>query len=356
MANRKDQVVISIIIATYNSSLTLKKVLDSIRSQSFPSNKLQILIVDGGSMDNSLDIAKKYNCKIINNTKTEPVNAKFLGYIYAKSKYIIYLDHDEVLENRRSLEIKYNTLKKNNNIKSVIGSGYKNPPDYPFINRYINEFGDPFSFFIYKLSKDSRFFLNEMKRRYEILEDNVEFSLFNLENNSNMPLIELCAAASMIDAEYMKKHFPETLKKSELIPHFFYLLHKKMPYVAVTKNDSLIHYSSESISKYLNKIVWRVKNNIHHRDSLGMAGYTGRKKYGSNTNHRGLLFIPYAYSLVFPLYDSLLLMYTRKDFGYFLHVFLTLFTATIILYNYLLKMMYIKPKLKSYDETKEISQ
>ncbi len=45
---------ISIVIACYNSERTIEQCLNSIRSQRYPQNKIEIIAVDGGSKDNTL--------------------------------------------------------------------------------------------------------------------------------------------------------------------------------------------------------------------------------------------------------------------------------------------------------------
>ena len=52
--------IISVVIPTYNSEKTLEKSLKSIREQSFNQEEIEILIIDGGSTDNTLEIAKKH--------------------------------------------------------------------------------------------------------------------------------------------------------------------------------------------------------------------------------------------------------------------------------------------------------
>jgi len=160
--------IISIIIATFNSGKLLPLVFDALKKQTYPREKMEILVLDGGSSDNTLELAQKFGCIIINNPRTEPVYAKYLGYIYATGKYITYLDHDEVLENPNSLKLKVSILQKNTMVKVVIGSGYKNPVSINSINYYINEFGEPFSFFIYRFSKADSFFIPKMRKKYVI--------------------------------------------------------------------------------------------------------------------------------------------------------------------------------------------
>ena len=51
---------ISFIIPTYNASIHIETCLQSIRKQKYPQEKVEILILDGDSSDNTLSIVKKY--------------------------------------------------------------------------------------------------------------------------------------------------------------------------------------------------------------------------------------------------------------------------------------------------------
>ena len=351
-----NKVEISVIIATFNSAKLLPKVLKSLYYQNIDKKRYEVIFVDGGSTDGTLTLARRSGIEVIHNPRTEPVYGKYLGYTKAKGKYILYLDHDEVLESSSSLVKKYTVFKENSEVKAVIGAGYKNPPNYSFINEYINEFGDPFSFYIYRLSKNADYFLTEMKRRYSVLKDTDEYTLFRLYTAERMSIIELCAGGSMFDAAYMKSEFPDTLKNPALIPHFFYLMNTKKIIIAVTKNDALIHYSSDTFRKYLNKIKWRVKNNIFHVKTMGKAGFSGRLIYQSSKDkYRSYLYPLYVFSLLFPLMDSFYLVITRRKLLYMMHFPLSLYTGFFILYYFLLKSLSITYKLKSYDESKIIS-
>ena len=347
---------ISVIIATYNSEKTLPLVLKALRQQTFPQDKLEVLLLDGGSTDKTRKIGKEFGCTIINNPRTEPVYAKFLGYKKAKGKYIVYLDHDEVLENKNSLKDRMECLEKEKDVQTALVSGYVNPEGYPFINEYINEFGDPFSCFIYRLSKSASFFLPSMNTKYKRVKDTKMYSIFSLKSVTKMPIIELCAAGTMTNKEYMQKEFPETLKKPDLIPHFFYLLLEKCPTVAIAKNDTILHYSSDTLKKYLNKIRWRVKNNIYHVSDMGMSGFTGRNRYNPFlTQQKKYLFLPYVYFIAPLFLDTLYLMITRKKVGYWLHAPLSIFTANLIVYHTIHKFFGSTQVLKSYDESKIVS-
>jgi glycosyltransferase involved in cell wall biosynthesis len=338
--------VVCIVIATFNSEATLKMVLDSICAQSLSNILIKILIVDGGSTDNTLGIAKQYKTEILQNSFVEPNYGKFLAYTKTREKFILFLDSDEVLSNKNCLQNRINLMMSHSNIPAIIGSGYLDPPHTTFVNKYINEFGDPFSFFVYRLSKSTRYFLTTMRSRYQIIEETASCVVFNLANVKQLPIIELTAGGSLINVQLLKKLFPETLKHVGLINHAFYLFQQKISLIAVAKNDSVIHYSTTSLSKYIRKISWRVSSNIHHSASSGISGFVGRSIY-SPIGYK-YLFIPYSFSIIFPLFDSLYLAYTRNNLGYLMHLPLCLITASLVVYNYFLKTIGLTPAKTSY--------
>ncbi len=60
---KRKNALISIIIATYNAGLQLQECLASIAQQSYDS--IEIFIIDGGSADNTSEIAKKFSGRSI---------------------------------------------------------------------------------------------------------------------------------------------------------------------------------------------------------------------------------------------------------------------------------------------------
>lgn len=341
--------LISIIIATYNSERTLKKTLQSIKNQNYSNEKIEILIVDGGSTDNTKTIAKLYKCRILKNPKIDPVSAKQIGLQEASGKYALFLDSDEVLEKTTSLMSKYLAFQKEDKIKSVIPNGYKTPKNGAPINYYINEFGDPFSYFIYKESKGSDFFIKDWSRKYKkSYEDNDIITFAFSKTDTQIPLLELSAGGCMIDWEYVNKTFPEIKSNASMITHLFYLLKNNGSQLAITKDDSTIHYSSDTLNKYLKKLSSRIKNNIFNTN-IGWVGFKGREQFQpSNLNMKQYLFIPYSMSLVLPGIDSLHLWLSRKKAIYLLHLPLCIYTSLMIIYFLIIKTLGIKPDIRVY--------
>ena len=91
----------TIIIANYNNEVYLKKCLDSVLNQKY--KKIEVIVVDDYSNDNSLNILNKYknSIKIIKNKKKtkygsfNQINAYQLGFKKSKGKIIFFLDSDD---------------------------------------------------------------------------------------------------------------------------------------------------------------------------------------------------------------------------------------------------------------------
>lgn len=340
--------VITVGIATFNSEQTLSKTLKSIKKQSYPQTKIEILIIDGGSVDKTLEIAQQFKARIIKNSKTELIYAKYIAFYKAKGKYLVYLDSDEVLESSDSLIKKYRIFQVNKKIRSVFLGGYKTLPSFAPINNYINEFGDPFSFFIYRESKGDQFLVRNFMNKYhnQIVYDDYEKVVINFNKVDPLPLVELWAGGSMIDLEYSKKTFPQIRENPGLIAHLFYLLNKEGTYLAISKKDYTIHNSVVGVEKYLKKIRSRISNNIYNTP-MGEGGFIGRDKFQKKPFIR-FLFIPYTLSIIFPLIDSVYLCWTRRRKVYLIHVVLCIYSCLYIVYYFISKKLHIKPKMKTY--------
>lgn len=347
---------LTIVIATYNSEKRLLQVFETLSLQSLAREKYEVIVVDGGSNDNTKGVAKKFGARVIDNPRVEPVYAKYLGLNAAKTRYIMYLDHDEVIQSKDSLKNKVAVLEKGESY-AVAGGNYVSPSNYHFINDYINDFGDPFSYFVYRLSKRNVFFEASMREKYPVkLEDGYHI-VFDLADTTPS-IFEMVAGASMFNLDALKKHYPEVLKDPNLITHIYYYLHKLLPTIVLMKNDPIMHFSSETIHGYLKKISWRIKNNIYFVDSLGASGFSGRNKIVDD-NEVTLLtyfYIPYALTLVFPFLNSLDLILSRRNISYMVHFPLTLYTALTICYHLTLKQLGYKPRLTNYDNTKIIDE
>ncbi len=85
--------MISIVIPTYNEEKYLPKLLNSIKKQKF--HDYEIIIADANSADKTVEIAKKYGCKVIAGGR--PAVGRNNGARVANGEYLLFLDADVIL-------------------------------------------------------------------------------------------------------------------------------------------------------------------------------------------------------------------------------------------------------------------
>lgn len=97
-------ILASIIIPTKNGDKYLDEILKAIYSQTIKN--IEVIIIDSGSTDNTLEIIKKYPIKLkqIPSAKFNHGGTRNLGAKMAKGKYLVYLTQDATPANKDWLD------------------------------------------------------------------------------------------------------------------------------------------------------------------------------------------------------------------------------------------------------------
>ncbi|MDY5497208.1 MAG: CDP-glycerol glycerophosphotransferase family protein [Anaerobutyricum sp.] len=115
---------ISVIIAAYNAEKYLAETLDSVFLQTMDRSEYEVIAVNDGSSDNTVNILNDYkekydNLIIINKENGGPSSARNAGLDIAKGEYIFFFDADDLIE-ADALMSMYETA-KNNHADLLIG-------------------------------------------------------------------------------------------------------------------------------------------------------------------------------------------------------------------------------------------
>lgn len=110
--------ILTIVIPVYNLEEYLERCVDSITSQYFKDD-LEIIIINDGSTDNSLNIANQLKEKdsriiVFNSTNQGVSKARNFGITLAKGKYISFVDADDYL-NHNWVDV-FESLNENNEL------------------------------------------------------------------------------------------------------------------------------------------------------------------------------------------------------------------------------------------------
>lgn len=89
---------LSIILPTYNRSKVIGRMIDSILSQSF--RDFELLIIDDGSQDNTLEMLKQYQdsrIRVFTQNNSGVSSARNVGIKNARGEYLVFVDSDDFL-------------------------------------------------------------------------------------------------------------------------------------------------------------------------------------------------------------------------------------------------------------------
>lgn len=334
---KKEVPKVSFIIPTLNADRTLEMCLKAIHTQIYPLNKIEIILVDGGSSDKTLSIAKKYNVKIINNSHVFQEPGKTLGSKNAKGDIIFYIDSDNILGSRNWLKNITQPYIKEKKVDGFLPQTFP-PKDSHSLNRYLGYlFTDPLTYFVYQRMANPL----DYSSVYIPFKQEKQYILFQFLDDS-YPLFGYAQGVGVI-----KKFIHGKFKGKDDMLSGIELM-KRGGIIAYVPSATVYHYHVDGFNKFIKKYTWRTRNNLYQK--YNNVGLRNRTSYLNTAQKiRTIIFIPYAFSIIFPLITTIHLWLKFKD-----RVMLWHFPATIIMGFIITKelLQYIfrkKMKLGNYE-------
>lgn len=91
---------VSIILPAYNAQSTIKRAVDSALEQNFPQQDFEVVVINDGSTDKTLEILKSYGdqIRLIDQENHGCLPTSNRGFREAAGKYVIKLDSDDCFE------------------------------------------------------------------------------------------------------------------------------------------------------------------------------------------------------------------------------------------------------------------
>lgn len=146
---------ISVIIPTFNEERNLPRCLDSLLTQNYPKNKLEIIVVDDNSTDETVEIARQFNARILENGLRNCERGKSIGLDGASGELVLFLDADNYLSTPDCLQ---NMVRPFSECEKLVGAQpayylYRKTDSIP--NRYMALIGtnDPLAFYLRRSDK-----------------------------------------------------------------------------------------------------------------------------------------------------------------------------------------------------------
>lgn len=303
---------VSVAIATRNSERTLVQCLSSVCNQNYPSS-LEIILADGGSQDQTLDIARRFKAKVVKvpESKQNAEYNKGIAVNEGKNEVLLMIDHDNILPSKDWLK---NMIKPLVEDTTIIGSGvlrFKYDKKMSLVDRYSALLGgsDPVTVFFNK-SAHQGYLYGGFHLKGKLIEDRGSYFKVKLQA-SRLPA--LGGNGSILRRNLLK--YANTKKG-----YFFHIdihvdLAKKGYTTYAFVKDTIIHLTDTSFISFLRRRRYFIEK--YHFVDQSKRRYS---IYDPKYDKLGLvLFVIYASTFILPLADSIRGFIKIRDSAWFLH-------------------------------------
>ena len=232
MEDKKLKKGISLCMIVKNEERSLSRTLESAKELVD-----EIIIVDTGSTDNTIQIAKSYNAKVFNFKWIDDFSAaRNESLVHANYEWILTLDADEYLDNSSLKQIRI-AIKDNHHptgfeFRVISDVGTQNPNESRVIRMFSNGYNISFKNKVHEQITHSMKVINAkiLRINAKILHDgyNEKYVDQKIKQERNISLLK---------------------KMMEEEPHFYYWPYNlAISYMAIGKNDLAIKYLNESFN------------------------------------------------------------------------------------------------------------
>lgn len=226
----------SIIIPVYNVEKYLKKCLDSVFNQTYKD--YEVIVVNDGTKDSSMDIVKDYNVKVINQKNQGLSAARNAGVKVATGDYLIFLDSDDYWEKNLLKELSKSLKNNPDLVRFQINEVYEDGRVIPYQEESFTNLSGPDAFKkIVKYHFVENAWCYAISKKY-YLENKFEFKTGTIHEDFGLiPLIIMKAkkvnSINYLGYNYLQrqgsimsnKNYEKTKKKvADMYLHYNYLI------------------------------------------------------------------------------------------------------------------------------------
>lgn len=306
---------ISIITNTFNPDpILFEKVLKALDTQNYPKRLVEHLVIDGGSTNSTVKLAKKYKCKVVvrADLKEQEQMRASMGFEMAKGEILVVIQSDNIVTSTDWLMKMVEPFINHPKVFCVFSEKNTYRKNMDVLTRYCALFGvnDPT---IYYLKKTEKIRMDEKKyNKGEIIKEYrnyylVRFNRFNLPplgDNGHMFRKKIMKKVNIDAKNYM--HTDALAKMFDL----------GFDTVGVVKN-TIIHAQKPDIIKTIKRRI-ELKEKFYDK-------YRGKREYlvynpQSKEDRVNLIkYIMFSITIVVPLYESIRGYVRIRDSAWFLH-------------------------------------
>lgn len=313
---------VTCVIPAYNEEKRLPKCLGSITGQDYPPDKVEILVVDDDSLDNTVSVAKSFGARVLNNGEHNIERGKSIGVQEAGGEYVLLMDADNALPKPGWLRETMLALLDNPEATGAQSSWFDYSREDPAANRYCSLFGinDPFAFYLKKRDKLT-WYENDWVIAGKALKTTESCFLVRV-NSSNMPTIG--SQGYLIPTELVRS--------TDYVPYLFHMemnleLMQRGKDTFVMLRNSVVHDHCQSVGEMLQKLKRNFRLFLEQRE---MRTY----RWETSSCQKALALISML-TVVRPVLDSSRGFLAVRDPAWFLHPLICIAVPAMYSYIYL---------------------
>jgi len=331
---------ISVAIATFNSGKTIGKCLKLIRSQNYPQDKIEIILGDGGSKDNTKNIAKKYKTKIIDipEDKQHAEYNRGVAFNEGKGEFSLILDHDNFMPTKYWLREMVGPLINHPEMVATTTCYYRYDKKAPLMDRYYGLYGtnEPLPYFLKKadrIPQTAKSWVGKGEAK-----DMGNYYLVKFEKNPR-EIPSIGTNGTLMRSRIVKKYAnvkPEDHYPIDVMVDVVFAGYNTFGFV----KNSLIHsYGEQGLYEFISRRKmfaehYHFKDFKKRRWSVVMPG----------DGPMIFVFVIYSMTIIFPLMDSIRGFLKIRDVAWFVYPFMCV--ATTLIYGWVTVKYAIKGLFK----------
>ena len=309
---------VSFVIVTYNSGDIIEECLASIANQDYPKDKVEIIVVDGGSRDSTVKIAKRYGARIIFENTGRPESATGIGVTHANGELIANVASDNVLPHSNWLRMMVQPFEGNEAIVATQPLRYTYRKFDSLLDRYFALFGvnDPLPYYLKKRDR-----LSWTENSWTLAGKATDIGKYFIVSFSPTNVPTLGANGFIIRKDVLLKADCRPLNFFHIDVNYDLI---KMGYntYGIVKTD-IVHQTGYSFTVYLRKRIKYMR--VYFVDKSRRRYHV----YSSAERQKLFKFLIYAFTFARPSYDSIKGYKRISDKAWFLHPILCTLTAAI---------------------------
>lgn len=287
------------VMPVLNGSGLLKSSLQTIKAQDYPSDKLELIVADGGSMDDSAAVARSFGAEVITNPLKLAEPGVDLAIKKASADIVFVMASDNGLPRPDWTRLMVKPFIDRPDVVGAYTHIVPAPEDNGFTRYYCKLHVEPFTWFVYGDACNPRYFDRAYRRKFS--GDGYVVHEFSAMKH---PLLAF-AQGFGLRRNFVRR---QDYEHDDILPVIQMIEEGKE--LAYVPGAGVYHHHLESFTHYVKKYTWRIGNSLNKEK----VGFDRRGPYLSRWRiFRKYLFEFYGLSVVFPLFDSIRLAVRERD-------------------------------------------